>query len=98
MFIFALVVTSATALAAALFLTPVVRRVAIEYGFVDRPDGRRKMQKAPVGLGGGAAVLLALLIGVLLLSGLWLAQDFDEIVSLSPVGGLRSEEHKSGLQ
>jgi UDP-GlcNAc:undecaprenyl-phosphate GlcNAc-1-phosphate transferase len=88
MFIFALVVTSATALLAALFLTPIVRRVSIEYGFVDRPDGRRKMQKAPVALGGGAAVLLALLIGVFVLSGLWLAQDIDEIVNLTPLGGL----------
>jgi UDP-GlcNAc:undecaprenyl-phosphate GlcNAc-1-phosphate transferase len=88
MFIFALLVTSIAALVAGLCLTPVVRRVAIEYGFVDRPDGRRKMQKMAVALGGGAAVLLALLIGVILLSGLWLAHDFDEIVNLRPLVGL----------
>src|SRR4028119_1699566 len=36
-----------------------IRRVALAVGFVDHPDRRRKLQEAPIPLGGGLAVWLA---------------------------------------
>jgi UDP-GlcNAc:undecaprenyl-phosphate/decaprenyl-phosphate GlcNAc-1-phosphate transferase len=39
--------------------TRIVRRVALVAGFVDKPDGRRKLHEAPIPLGGGLAVWLA---------------------------------------
>ncbi|MCO6044962.1 undecaprenyl/decaprenyl-phosphate alpha-N-acetylglucosaminyl 1-phosphate transferase [Aeoliella sp. ICT_H6.2] len=45
-----------------LILTPVVRETSKKLGFVDRPDQRRKAHKAPVALGGGAAVFLSMVI------------------------------------
>lgn len=50
------------ALIAGLIITPLVRRVAIARGFVDRPGGR-KLHQNPIALGGGAAVFMALMIG-----------------------------------
>lgn len=44
-----------------LIATPFVRSVALHLGFVDKPDGRRKTHKTAVALGGGAAVLLAMI-------------------------------------
>ena len=44
-----------------LLATWLVRRVSTQLGFVDRPDGRRKTHKTPIALGGGAALLLALM-------------------------------------
>jgi UDP-GlcNAc:undecaprenyl-phosphate GlcNAc-1-phosphate transferase len=39
-----------------LVLTPLARRLARRCGLVDRPDGRRKIQAAPIPLAGGLAV------------------------------------------
>jgi UDP-GlcNAc:undecaprenyl-phosphate/decaprenyl-phosphate GlcNAc-1-phosphate transferase len=89
-FVITLVATFSVALIASLLLTPLVRRLAIERGFVDRPDGRRKMQKTPVALGGGSAVLGALLLGVALLSVLWVFHDIRGIENLRPLVGLFS--------
>lgn len=36
-----------------------IRRIALAVGFVDHPDGQRKLQEAPIPLGGGLAVWLA---------------------------------------
>jgi UDP-GlcNAc:undecaprenyl-phosphate GlcNAc-1-phosphate transferase len=47
----------AVALLTTLCLTPLVRRLAKGTGLVDRPDGARKLQKMPVPLLGGVAVL-----------------------------------------
>ncbi|MBX9789059.1 MAG: undecaprenyl/decaprenyl-phosphate alpha-N-acetylglucosaminyl 1-phosphate transferase [Pirellulales bacterium] len=58
-------ITFAATLAASLLLTPVARRLAILFGAVDAPDGRRKLQKTPVPLWGGVAVYAALLIGLM---------------------------------
>lgn len=58
------VVAFVIALLASLILTPLVRRIAIRYGFVDRPDGGRKTHENPVALGGGTAVFLAILISI----------------------------------
>jgi UDP-GlcNAc:undecaprenyl-phosphate GlcNAc-1-phosphate transferase len=44
---------------ASLALTPVIREAAQRVQFVDRPDGKRKVQETPVALGGGLVLLLA---------------------------------------
>ena len=48
-------------LLASLLLTPVARRIAWKYDFVDRPDGLRKVHTRPVPVGGGVVLLLSLL-------------------------------------
>lgn len=50
--------------AATLYLTPIMRRAALELGIVDRPDGKLKTQKAPTPYLGGVAVYLAFLMTV----------------------------------
>jgi UDP-GlcNAc:undecaprenyl-phosphate GlcNAc-1-phosphate transferase len=52
-----------------LFLTPLVRNVALRLGFVDQPDGSRKLHRGPIPRVGGIAILLASLgaYGLLLL-------------------------------
>jgi len=44
---------------ASLALTPVIREAAQRVQFVDRPDGKRKVQETSVALGGGLVLLLA---------------------------------------
>jgi len=39
---------------------PTVRRIALACGFLDNPDRRRKLHSAPIALGGGIAVWLAI--------------------------------------
>ncbi len=46
-------------------LTPLVQRVALQTGFVDRPDGRRKLHSQPIALGGGVAVLIATFLSLI---------------------------------
>src|SRR6185437_12131568 len=61
-----------SALALALVLTPVTRKVALRFGFVDRPDLRRKLHATPTPRIGGVAVVLAYvgaLTGVALITG-----------------------------
>ena len=52
------------AFAASFLLTPLVKRLSTKFGFVDKPDGKRKAHKKPVALGGGAAVFLAALSAI----------------------------------
>ena len=47
-----------------LLLTPQVKRIATKFGFVDKPDGKRKAHKNPVALGGGAGVFLSALFAI----------------------------------
>jgi len=47
-----------------LFVTSWVRELAEYRGFVDRPDGKRKSQKAPVALGGGVAILISTAVAI----------------------------------
>lgn len=89
----------AVALALSLYLTPIIRRGAIQYGVVDVPDGRLKRHERPIAYLGGIAIYLAFLFalaftydfekGVL---GLLLAGSivvmlglFDDLKVLSPV-------------
>ncbi len=46
----------------ALFLTPLVRRLAVRAGFLDRPDLVRKTHASPVPYGGGIAIVLAAML------------------------------------
>jgi UDP-GlcNAc:undecaprenyl-phosphate GlcNAc-1-phosphate transferase len=45
-------------------LTPVVRRAAARFGFLDRPDEERKAHERPVPYGGGIAIFLAVVLPV----------------------------------
>ncbi len=55
-------------------LTPAIRRLALRWDFVDRPDGQRKIQAMPVSLGGGVTLLVVTPLVVWLIS-LWWGQD-----------------------
>lgn len=48
----------------AAYLTPILRRAAIHWGVVDKPDGRLKTQREPVPYLGGLAIFLACLISL----------------------------------
>ena len=52
------------AFVAAFVLTPLVGRLAIRHGVLDRPDGGRKQHSRPIPLWGGLALLAALVLGV----------------------------------
>lgn len=49
----------AISLALSVFITPLVRNLALRYGLVDEPDGHRKIHKEPIPRVGGIAILLA---------------------------------------
>ncbi|MGE4198933.1 MAG: glycosyltransferase family 4 protein [Phycisphaerales bacterium] len=53
------------AFAVALLATPVMRRLAIRFGVVDRPSEARKLHRIPVAYMGGVSVYLGLLAAVL---------------------------------
>ncbi len=53
-----LFVVFGAALTACLLVTPLVRVVALRWGLVDEPDGRRKIHARPIPIAGGVAVLL----------------------------------------
>lgn len=48
------------------YLTPVLRQAAIQFGIVDRPDGKLKTQPAPVPYLGGIAIYLSFLLALAL--------------------------------
>lgn len=49
-----------------LLATPIMRKLAVRYGIVDRPNEARKMHRAPTAYLGGAAVYLGIMAGILL--------------------------------
>ncbi len=51
--------------AASLVLTLIVRAAALRWGIVDRPDGQRKLHNGVKPLGGGVAVYLSMISGLL---------------------------------
>jgi UDP-GlcNAc:undecaprenyl-phosphate/decaprenyl-phosphate GlcNAc-1-phosphate transferase len=51
--------------AASLVLTMVVRTLALRWGIVDRPDGQRKLHNGIKPLGGGVAVYVSMILGLL---------------------------------
>ena len=58
----AYVILFLAAMGLSLFLTPVVRRLAVRAGFLDRPDLERKTHASPVPYGGGIAIVLAAML------------------------------------
>lgn len=52
-------------LAASLVFTRLVRAIACCVGFTDKPDKQRKLHRQPTALGGGVAIYLATVIGVI---------------------------------
>ena len=60
------VLAFALGLALSLYTTPLMRRAAIQFGIVDRPNGLLKTQTEPVPYLGGLAVFLAYLIALAL--------------------------------
>ncbi len=47
-----------------LFATPILRRLAIRYGIIDRPNDPRKIHKMPIAYLGGVAVFLGIVSGI----------------------------------
>jgi UDP-GlcNAc:undecaprenyl-phosphate GlcNAc-1-phosphate transferase len=77
-----------SALALALVLTPVTRKVALLFGFVDRPDLCRKLHATPTPRIGGVAVVLAYvgaLTGVALITG---AAQFVDVWAFLPAASV----------
>jgi len=66
-----------------LLLTPLVRRVAIRAGIVDRPDAGRKQHRIPVAYLGGMAVFFGLLAGIGVAA---LSNELDGPMRAVPVG------------
>jgi len=58
--------TFALAFLLSLYLTPLVKKAAIQFGIIDKPDGKLKKQKVPVAYLGGLAVYLSFLISLAL--------------------------------
>lgn len=54
-----------TAFLMATVLTPLARAAAVRFGVIDRPDGERKVHRAPMPLLGGVAVAAAVAVAVL---------------------------------
>ena len=48
----------------ALFATPLMRRLAVTYGIVDRPTEARKAHRVPIAYLGGIAIFLGLAAGI----------------------------------
>ncbi len=72
-----IVVTFAIALILSLLATYLVRRLAPRFGLVDSPDGVRKLQRMAIPVGGGLAVLFAMMVSVTI------ALSLDSRVALS---------------
>src|SRR4030043_1968621 len=56
--------TFSLSLILSLYLTPVMRRAALQFGIVDRPDGRLKKHKKPMPYLGGIAIYLSFLLAL----------------------------------
>lgn len=67
-----IVLSSVTAVALGLAVTPLVRQLALRWRLTDDPDGHRKLQTESIPLGGGISVLLSMwgaALAVFLLAG-----------------------------
>ena len=70
---------------ASLILVPSVRTIALQWGFVDRPDLNRKLHHRPIALCGGLAVFISVLIGFLAIV------QFDRRFSIYELGVIESK-------
>lgn len=58
------ILTFVFSLILSLYLTPVMRRAALQFGIVDKPDGKLKKHKKPMPYLGGIAIYLAFLLAL----------------------------------
>ena len=58
------ILTFVLSLILSLYLTPVMRRAALQFGIVDQPDGKLKKHKRPMPYLGGIAIYLAFLLAL----------------------------------
>lgn len=63
-FYFIHICTFVLAFSLSIYLTPLMRKAALQFGIVDRPDGKLKNHRSPVAYLGGLAVYLAFLISL----------------------------------
>ncbi len=70
--VLALALVAGVSFAMALVLTPVVARLAVSWGWMDNPDGRRKLHRRPVPAVGGVAVVLGFAVAATVLR--WLEE------------------------
>lgn len=73
--------TFAVSIALAFYLTPIVRKGALQFGVLDHPDGRLKRQRQPVPYLGGIAVYLTFVVTLSIL------YDFDAYLLGLLLGG-----------
>ena len=59
--------TFAVAFLLALYLTPLMRKAALQFGIIDKPDGKLKNHHEPVAYLGGLAVYLSFLVSLALI-------------------------------
>ena len=71
-----------------LFITSWARDIAEATGFVDRPDGKRKSQKAPVALGGGVAILISTAVAIGIVTFIYAEYAVERVDSPSSLVGL----------
>jgi UDP-GlcNAc:undecaprenyl-phosphate GlcNAc-1-phosphate transferase len=74
-----LILTFAIALVSSWLLTRLIREYAQRVDFVDRPDGKRKIQTQPVSLGGGLAIYLSAVISLAFVATIRHTWDLNEI-------------------
>jgi len=67
------------AMLSSLLLTPIARWLASSCGIVDSPDGRRKLHKRPIPLGGGVAILVAIYFSLIL--SFWLSPSIHSLLT-----------------
>jgi UDP-GlcNAc:undecaprenyl-phosphate GlcNAc-1-phosphate transferase len=78
----------------ALVLTPLLRDLFVRFGFVDAPDGKRKVHSKAIPRVGGIAIIAAYLVslGTLMLAGLhgssFVRADLSLMWQLAPAAGL----------
>jgi UDP-GlcNAc:undecaprenyl-phosphate GlcNAc-1-phosphate transferase len=58
------IVTFVLSIILSLYLTPVMRRAALQFGIIDKPDGKLKKHKKPMPYLGGIAIYLSFLLAL----------------------------------
>jgi UDP-GlcNAc:undecaprenyl-phosphate GlcNAc-1-phosphate transferase len=91
---YSLLLLASTAFFTALLLTPLLRNLFLRFGFVDAPDGKRKVHAKAIPRIGGIAIMLAYLVAfcTLMLAGFqgssFVRADLSLIWRLLPAAGL----------
>jgi UDP-GlcNAc:undecaprenyl-phosphate GlcNAc-1-phosphate transferase len=91
---YSLLLLAGSAFLTALVLTPLLRDLFVRFGFVDAPDGKRKVHSKAIPRVGGIAIIAAYLVslGTLMLAGLhgssFVRADLSLMWQLAPAAGL----------